>query len=85
MKHEEIMKKINLTQLAIFVIGTCTTLTTMMLIVRLIISLYVFFSKEIYIFGMEDLIYSSKAGLAAGIPLGIGCWILTKIEEHKKK
>jgi hypothetical protein len=79
------MKKNNATQIAIFLTFSCVTLTTMMLALRFSISLYVFFIKGKFLFGCEDFIYSAKAGLAAGMPLGIGSWVLTKIEERNKK
>ncbi|WP_150561426.1 hypothetical protein [Pandoraea bronchicola] len=78
------MKK-NAIQIAIFVTGSCGTLAAMVLILRLVISIYVFTIKGKFIFGVEDLVYSSKAGLAAGIPLGIGSWVLTKIEEYNNQ
>lgn len=78
------MKRTNAAQIAIFIACSCVTLTTMMIALRFIISLYILIIKGKFIFEIEDFTYSAKAGLAAGIPLGIGSWVLTKIEENKK-
>lgn len=80
------MKKTNAIKILILITLSSTTLTMMMLTLRFTISLYVFFIKGKFIFGIEDFIYSTKGGIAAGLPLGIGCWVLTKLEEkHKNK
>lgn len=33
----------------------------------------------------DDVIYSFKAGLAAGIPAGVGVWFLSWMKERQKK
>ncbi|WP_150590908.1 hypothetical protein [Pandoraea eparura] len=78
------MKKSNASQITIFIAGSCSILAAMVLAIRFIISIYVFIKNGEFTFGIEDFTYSAKAGLAAGIPLGIGSWILTKIEEHSR-
>lgn len=49
------------------------------------ISGYAYYTIGIFNFGWADVIYSGKVGLASGIPIGIGGWILSKLDEHKRK
>lgn len=41
-------------------------------------------SGTFYFNWIGDLIYSIKAGLASGIPSGIGIWFMLWMKEHKK-
>ncbi|MEB7586613.1 hypothetical protein [Serratia rubidaea] len=46
----------------------------------------VFFKNGKFIFGWEnDVLYSVKMGLAAGIPAGIGIWFMSWMKARKEK
>lgn len=48
-------------------------------------ALLVYYERGVFLFDFRnDFIYSLKAGLAAGIPAGIGIWILSKMQSKKK-
>lgn len=32
----------------------------------------------------KEFTHALKVGIASGIPLGIGCWVLSKLDEKKK-
>ncbi|AGB82119.1 hypothetical protein D781_1827 [Serratia sp. FGI94] len=49
------------------------------------ISGYAYYKIGVFNFGWEDVIYSGKVGLASGIPIGIGGWVLSKLDELKRK
>lgn len=78
------MKKNDVFQIAIFTTYACLSIFLTVLLLIISIYAYSFLTTGNYPFYIEDVIYSAKAGLAGGIPLGIGSWVLTKIEEHKK-
>ncbi|CAI1757055.1 Uncharacterised protein [Serratia proteamaculans] len=44
-----------------------------------------FFRNGIFDYRLDTFIFSCKAGIGAGIPLGVGIWVFAKIEELKKK
>ncbi|WP_413742172.1 hypothetical protein ACL2XO_03260 [Sodalis sp. RH15] len=73
--------------LLVFLILYCVALaivTVLMTKVIVFIIGYLFFDAS-YFDWKEDSFYAFKAGVAGGIPLGIGCWILSKLKENKEK
>ena len=68
-------------------IGYCVlTLTGVALLACLCAALLDFLKNGSFIFSWEgDVIYSVKAGLAAGIPAGIGIWFMSWMKARKKK
>ena len=77
-------KKVNF-RLLVFLIGYCVIF--LFLFVMLLVfgmSVYAYFNVGGLNYGWGDVIYSGKTALAGGIPLGIGCWILSKLDERKR-
>lgn len=52
---------------------------------KALIGAYFFIKKGTFYFSLEDIILSAKSGIAAGIPLGFGSWVLTKIRTNKNE
>ncbi len=73
--------------LLIFLIFYCALLaiaTVLMTKVIIFFICYLFFDVS-YFDWRKETFYAFKAGVAGGIPLGIGCWILSKLKENKEK
>lgn len=44
-----------------------------------------FFRNGFFDYQLDTFIFACKAGIGAGVPLGIGIWIFAKIEEIRKR
>jgi hypothetical protein len=63
---------------------TCALILISLLACFLSVILVFIHSGTFYFNWIGDLIYSIKAGLASGIPSGIGIWFMLWMKEHKK-
>lgn len=58
---------------------------TIALIACLGSALLVYYERGTFLFGFRnDFIYSLKVGIAAGVPAGIGIWVLSKMQSKTK-
>ncbi|MDN0117867.1 hypothetical protein QVN83_02595 [Yersinia frederiksenii] len=63
-----------------------TTLIFTILIIRCGVSfIYLFKIGTFYFSWKDDVIYSIKVGLAAGVPAGIGIWFMSWMKTRKAK
>lgn len=74
-------------KLLVYLVFFCVLLFIgMALGTRLVIALIFYYQQNTFIFGWgNDFIYSVKAGLAAGIPAGIGIWFMSWMKDRKEK
>ncbi|WP_416042043.1 hypothetical protein ACM3CU_06630 [Edwardsiella ictaluri] len=73
-------------RLLCFLIIYCVCISTgIIFFIRLLITCIYFYKNGLFEFDwVLNVIYSVKMGLSGGIPLGIGCWILSKLDERKR-
>lgn len=69
-------------KITILTLYFCTFFSITIYTTRLIIFSYFFFINGLFNFGINDIYYSIKAGISGGIPVGIGSWVLTKLENR---
>lgn len=53
---------------------------TIMLTTKTLVYAYFFIKTGTFYLSFDDVTSSAKAGIAAGIPIGIGTWFLKKIK-----
>ncbi|AGB82120.1 hypothetical protein D781_1829 [Serratia sp. FGI94] len=70
-----------------YLIAYCVTiLIVTVLIIRFGVSLVYLFKVGTFYFSWEDdVLYSIKVGIAAGIPAGIGIWFMSWMKVRKEK
>lgn len=76
------MKRNELLHILLFIISMVLTFFLIMLATRLSVSMYFLIARGTFYFDFSDVIYSAKAGIAAGVPVGFGSWVLTKIDDN---
>ncbi len=77
--------KVNFYLMLFLVIYWVAVTSLSMLLLKTIIYLIFFYENKKFDFVWPLIIYSSKVGFSAGIPLGIGSWILSKLDERKRR
>lgn len=70
-----------------YLIAYCViTLVITVLIIRCGVSLiYLFKVGTFYFIWKDDVVYSIKAGTSAGVPAGIGIWVMSWMKARKEK
>lgn len=69
--------------LIILVIFWSLFLTLLIISIKLSAALLLI-KNGLFLFDINDLIYSIKSGFASGTIAGIGLWIFSKITKHRK-
>jgi len=73
----------NFNQIVLFIFFSSTFFFFLALATKLSISIYFLVDRGNFSFTVSDAIESAKVGIAAGLPTGIGSWILTKIDRKQ--
>ena len=81
------MKPITISVYLLFVLiaGTVTSLFLTVLLIRLCVGIVAYFQFGQVDFSIADVTYAIKIGVAGGLPLGIGSWLLAKMKENENK
>ncbi|WP_350307333.1 hypothetical protein [Photorhabdus viridis] len=78
-------KKVNF-YLLLYLVLSCTLLIVCIAVLASFIGVLILYYQEgIFQYHKSHFIYAVKAGTGAGVPLGVGIWILAKIEEIRKR
>lgn len=72
--------------LAVLIYYCVLILICIALLACLCAALLVYFKNGMFIFDWkDDVVYSIKAGVAAGVPAGIGIWFMSWMKARKEK
>ncbi|ARB85814.1 MULTISPECIES: hypothetical protein [Yersinia] len=72
--------------LAILICYCVLILIGIALLACLCAAFLVFLKNGTFIFGWkDDVVYSVKAGIAAGVPTGVGIWFMSLMKARKEK
>jgi len=78
------MKKINeILALTLLILYSTLFLSITGFFVRLAVAAYFNVTRGKFYFDISDIFISAKAGAAAGVTLGVGLWVLEKINKYK--
>lgn len=79
-------ERVGVKLLALLVFMSSATVFFIVFLMKFIAALYVSTITGVFEFlWVESLIISARGGLGAGVVTGIGMWIITRLEEKKKR
>lgn len=70
-------------QIFLFIIYSIFFSFFLVLLSRLSVAIIFAFIRGYFYFPLSSITYSAKAGIAVGIPLGFGSWVLCEIDDRK--
>jgi len=70
--------KNNIAKITILIIYFSIVFSAMMLLTKISVYFYFYLTRGIFYLSINDAISSTKAGIAAGVPIGFGSWFLKK-------
>jgi len=74
---------INVYLLFVLTAGTITSLFLTIFFIRLCVAIVGYYQFGLVDFGIADVVYAIKTGIAGGLPLGIGSWFFAKMKVKK--
>lgn len=78
-------EKVGVKLLFLLIFLSSATVFFIVFLMKLIAALYVFTVAGMFEFlWVENLIVSARGGLGAGVVIGIGMWIISRLEEKKR-
>ncbi|NQD81218.1 hypothetical protein HP436_13650 [Pseudomonas sp. CrR14] len=78
-------ERVGVKLLVLLVFLSSATVFFIVFLMKLIAALYVFTVAGGGGLWVENLIVSARGGLGAGVVIGIGMWIISRVEEKRKR
>lgn len=79
-------ERVGVKLLVLLVFLSSATVFFIVFLMKLIATLYVFtVAGGVDFLWVENLIVSARGGLGAGVVIGIGMWIISRVEEKRKR